>query len=160
MSNIDDLPEEIREQLLHPEPVSKNLDKEWVELREQEILHCHDEEGLSFRKMAKMFDLSVTRVSQIYRDALRKERALRRKEIFHGKNLKTVSLDLQRGEAIILKQLLEEYLQQRFKGLRVLTDKAIIAAMENEDIDYITAKRVSRSLAHIIVQSKGPSSPG
>lgn len=109
--------------------------------REAEILRLHEMEKVTFRELAEKYGITQSRASQIFHDADRKRRQAYQLELKQKENQRKVSVTLTKGDLIMVRRILGEYMFYRRTHVR-----ATIREMEWLDSDprYLAAERLEK----------------
>lgn len=110
--------------------------------REKEIYHLR-QAGWKYTKIAAKYQLSTNTVAVHYRSALRKQRERNARQFREEQNRHEVSVRLTLGEIVILQRILSGYAWSAMRLEMGRVKNKYVNQLEEEDIDYITAQKLS-----------------
>ena len=119
-----------------------------ITAREKEIWGLR-QSGWTFRKIASKYQLSASRVSVQYRQILRKQREHNAKQFREEQSKHEVSVRFTLSEIVILQRILSNYAWSAMNRELARVKNKYVTQLEKEDIDYITAQKLSYQLHEI-----------
>ena len=77
--------------------------------RAEEIAELREQQGMTFKAIGEMYQISPGKVSYLYQDFLRRRRLARFREMYEQENQLTVSVKMTLGEIVALQRILVFY---------------------------------------------------
>ena len=84
------------------------MDAQTIKMSE-EITKLREQQGLTFKAIGEMYQISPGKASYLYQDFLRRRRLARVREMYEQENRLTVSVKITLGEIVVLRRILAFY---------------------------------------------------
>ncbi len=112
----------------------------------EEIAQLREQQGMTFKAIGEMYQISPGKVSYLYQGFLRRRRLAHYRELHEKQNQMTVSVKMTLGELVVLRRILSFYQS------RVCREDSRLSRMENpvfKEPDYVTAEYLERQFARL-----------
>lgn len=114
--------------------------------RAEEIAALREEQGMTFKAIGELYQISPGKASYLYQDFLRRRRLARVHELYEEQNQIEVSIKMTLGEVVVLQRILTFY------QTWALRENSRRAREENplfKEPDYVTAGYLNSRLARL-----------
>lgn len=114
--------------------------------RAEEIAALREEQGMTFKAIGELYQISPGKASYLYQDFLRRRRLARVHELYEEQNQIEVSIKMTLGEVVVLQRVLTFY------QTWALRENSRCAREENpvfKEPDYVTAGYLNNRLAKL-----------
>ncbi len=120
------------------------MDAQTIKMSE-EITKLREQQGLTFKAIGEMYQISPGKASYLYQDFLRRRRLARVREMYEQENRLTVSVKITLGEIVALRRILAFYQTWvRRESLRRRGDSPLF-----QEPDCVTAEYLSSRFAEL-----------
>lgn len=114
--------------------------------RAEEIAALREEQGMTFKAIGELYQISPGKASYLYQDFLRRRRLARVHELYEEQNQIEVSIKMTLGEVVVLQRVLTFY---QTWALRKNSRRAREENPLFKEPDYVTAKYLNSRLAKL-----------